>query len=140
MQILPLNLEFIKTNWNIFQVIEEKSGLSRTWTIENFTDSLPNKWELSKIILSDNLIIGYAILSEKSSVCAHLHRIVIAPDHQRNGIGSVFLSSIIDGLASMYNFLTLKVESEDTKSFYTKLGFLPLFSTEHSTYLLRVIK
>jgi ribosomal protein S18 acetylase RimI-like enzyme len=140
MKTLPLNKDFIKKNWGVMNDIEEKSGLNPIWKIENFIEEFPKKWQLSRVLLDDNSIIsGYAILSQKSPVCAHLHRIVIAPQKQGKGIGTSLLQLIIADLIPYYKFLTLKVEKEETKIFYSKMGFLPIFSCLNSSFMLRVI-
>lgn len=136
MQIIPLTYDVIDNKWTLIKSIEEKSGLTPLWNKINFQSNLPYKWDLSKLLVLGSTILGYAIISEKTSVCAHLHRIVILKEYQCKGYGSYFIDDIILNLQKKYKFCTLKVCNKRTQTFYEKKGFHPIFSSAGIDYMI----
>ncbi len=141
-QIINMSPVFIDHEWLQFERIEKTSGLDLIWDITNFQKDLLNKWKLSKIMIKDNQLIGYAVLSEKSTECVHLHRLVINPLHTNKGLGSSFLKNLITDLKVNYKFLSLKAnkKNEFIESFYRKIGFFRIYNKENSFFMGYVLK
>lgn len=71
---------------------------------------------------------AYAILSEKSPICLHLHRIIISNNSRKQGNGSLFIKKIKFFLKTKYKFITLKVNKGKKEEFYMKNNFFEIDS------------
>jgi GNAT superfamily N-acetyltransferase len=135
MQIAPLTPDIIESNWMLIESIEKKSGLTPLWDKTNFQSDLSYKWDLSKLLIEGDIIVGYAIISQKTPACAHLHRIIILEEYRCKGYGAYFMEQIILNLPFKYKFFTLKAGNKVAKAFYEKKGFHPIFSSAENDYM-----
>ncbi len=141
-QIISISPAFIYREWLQFEHLEKTSGLALIWDITNFQRDLLKKWKLSKIMIKDDQLMGYAILSEKTVNCVHLHRFVINPLHRNKGLGSTFLKNLIADLKISYKLLSLKIDknNEFTEAFYQKMDFFRIYDEEKSLFMGCVLK
>jgi ribosomal protein S18 acetylase RimI-like enzyme len=96
------------------------------WTAEHFLASRPRKFELSKLALESGKVVGYAIMSERATMQAHLHHLFVTASHRRAGLGERLLRTTMSEAAALgFNRYTLKVASENqqARSFYERHGF-----------------
>lgn len=95
------------------------------WAAENFKLPLPEKWELSLVLMSNGLPVGYAIASRKSERDVHLHHFMVHRDWRGNACGGMMLQELEKrAKASGAERLTLKVmtDSDGAKQFYARHG------------------
>lgn len=132
--LAPFTAASLETQMDRALAIEQQSGLDPLWNAEHFLRELPHKWELSHWVMLDEHIAGYAILSQKDSQTAHLHRFVMATPGQ--GHGSEAMRLLWIALSGRYARLTLKIMLDDTRAhhFYERLGFVHVES-DHANHL-----
>jgi len=95
------------------------------WTQEHYLMELPKKWKLSFVAIENNELAAFMIVSDKENA-HHLHRIVVAEESQKKGIGKNLLSKLKeDAISNSKKELTLKVLSSNAEAIklYEKLGF-----------------
>jgi GNAT superfamily N-acetyltransferase len=85
------------------------------------------KWELSFAAWHDDVPIGYAILSSKTTVRAHLHHLMIGQGWRGTGIGSRLLDrACVRAAEHGHSAFTLKVAMDSpARRFYERHGFAP---------------
>jgi ribosomal protein S18 acetylase RimI-like enzyme len=99
-----------------------------TWSAEHFLAERPRKWELSGAALEEGRLIGLAIVS-LDGAAAHLHRLVVAPEHQRRGIARALMRRAETAATHAGAVrLTLSVASDNLGAvrFYDDLEYIPL--------------
>lgn len=96
---------------------------SESWTENAFLSELPLKFEKSILLMKNDSVIGYAIVSKKAEGL-HLHKLAISKDFVLQRLGEQLLTALIKSVG--YKSLTLKVDVSNIGAviFYLKLGFL----------------
>jgi len=104
-------------------IIDRSCFDNESWTEDAFLSELPLKFEKSMLLMKNDSVIGYAIVSQKAEG-AHLHRLAISKDFVLQRLGEYLLETIIKSIGR--KSLTLKVNTFNTGAviFYLKLGFL----------------
>jgi len=103
----------------------DKNVASVSWSEDNFLQELPEKWDLSYLIISMDSVIAFLIASKKQK-SYHIHRLGVDPSFQGKGIGSMLLNTInIQALNKSIQSISLKVAKENDKAikFYKLNGF-----------------
>lgn len=100
---------------------------SHPWTRGNFNDSL-NAGHAAWVMLLDNKIIGYTLMMLVLDE-AHLLNISVAAAYQKQGLGRVLLSHMIDrakesGVLNM--FLEVRSSNVPAMALYEKMGFVEI--------------
>ena len=100
---------------------------SHPWTRGNFNDSL-NAGHAAWVMLLDNKIIGYTLMMLVLDE-AHLLNISVAAAYQKQGLGRVLLSHMIDrakesGVLNM--FLEVRSSNVPAIALYEKIGFVEI--------------
>lgn len=134
--IRPLSRDALEKSVDDFIAVA-KGVPGEYWGREHFLTELPEKWRLSLAAWIAGRPVGYAIISRKSELIAHLHHFMIAPEHRGKGLGETMLEkAIIQCADSGCSEMTLKVaaESKDAQRFYRRNGFET--SGEPGAYLL----
>ncbi len=101
--------------------------VGESWNSSNFLLDLPGKWEYSRLALNAETPIGFLIASVKSNDILHVHRLVIAQNYRRQGIGLCLLKNVSKLSHSKgLRFVTLKtaVDNFQAHKFYRKVGFM----------------
>jgi ribosomal-protein-alanine N-acetyltransferase len=122
---------FPLTKINISQYIDAMIEMSAQlkddyWTAEHYLTELPKKWKLSFVVIKNERLAGFMIVSDKGEA-HHLHRIVVSKSFQKKGIGKTLLSKLKeDAIRDCKKELTLKVHSTNTEAIklYEKIGFV----------------
>ena len=98
----------------------EKNTANNPWSETQFIDSMS-----STVVLKDqNLVVGFAVLALVADQ-AELHNIAIHPDRQGQGLGTLFLSAVLDSLPLIIKMLYLEVRVTNFRAIrlYSQLGF-----------------
>ena len=95
-------------------ILMDKTNISNNYNIEkwnklNFEYNLPEKDNLSFIILLEHIIIGYIICSKKETNLYHIHRFCIDKLYQKNGYGKILLNHLILVLKEQNNLFKLSL-------------------------------
>ena len=119
-KIIQADLEIINKNISLLIEIDNFYFNRNSWNKVNFLYPLNKKFELSKLILIENNIVGYGIASMKGNVI-HIHRFVIKDDFKKLKIGTKMM---LDFMKANRN-ISLKVEISNTIAikFYKKMNF-----------------
>jgi ribosomal protein S18 acetylase RimI-like enzyme len=106
------------------------------WLAENFLIELPQKWSLSATAWLDNIPVGYAIVSAKTSQRAHLHHLMLALEQRGSGIGQSLLDDVEDrARKNRYSQFSVRVDANNDKAlrFYHRNHFVEI--TTHNQYI-----
>jgi ribosomal protein S18 acetylase RimI-like enzyme len=99
--------------------------IGERWTADHWMRDLPGKWELSRIALADETIVAYLVASRKNEA-VHYHRLAVAPEMHRMGLGSALMREIA-GAAARAGIpeLSTKVHKTNARAeqFVRSLGF-----------------
>ncbi len=101
--------------------------LGEPWGQAQWLLDLPNKWELSWVLLREARPIGFLIASRKESGL-HIHRFAIAVNERSKGLGGALIAGAVRrALEHGCVNITLKVHNANARAiaFYTRLGFTP---------------
>jgi len=112
-----------------------------SWNKENFLKKMPDKDKLSKIILLNDLPIGYLICSRRKKR-VHIHRLGIRSVLQKKGLGRRLMMNLFKD-AKKYGVKCITVETSErlnAEKFYISFGFKRLvdesqiidYLTEHN--------
>jgi ribosomal protein S18 acetylase RimI-like enzyme len=136
-----MTYNFFKFSFPTFEKIEQNSELKPFWSYKDFVLDLPKKWDLSLAFLTKGVVAGFAITSQKTPFCAHLHRIMISPDWRQHGFARSLLLALKKLCKNQYHFLTLFVDSSNKMlhGFYQKEGFLPVRIEEQKTFMVCIL-
>jgi ribosomal protein S18 acetylase RimI-like enzyme len=116
MRIVPITREFLRNNLNIPH---------EYWGEDHFLMELPGKWDYSIAAIDHGKIIGYLIASDKTEKI-HIHKFMVGPQFQSQGIGKALLKEIINiSLNNNKLSITLKVYTDNQRAikFYLEKGF-----------------
>lgn len=115
--------ELITQYLNQLIEIDRKCFTHLSWDSDAFLCDLSDKFELSKLIFEDSILIGYTILSRKE-MTIHIHKFVIKSEFSSKGYGKFVMQSIQDKLNNQK--LSLKVDKSNIKAiiFYLKKKFI----------------
>ena len=95
------------------------------WTLQHYELDLPEKWNLSHVILDSNTVKGFVIASVKGNAI-HINRLVVAENAHGKGLGKRLIRLLIDKCAGYsLNQITLKVNIDnfDSINWYFNQGF-----------------
>jgi ribosomal protein S18 acetylase RimI-like enzyme len=122
-------------------VIELEHSLPIIWGVSEFTCYLEEKWALSSVVLAENLVVGYAMISKKTPFCAHIHRFMVRKQLQSRGVGKEFMAFLKSAMSEKYDFLTLNVGLENirAKKFYIQNGFKDITANEAGSLMLSIL-
>ena len=119
-KIIKASPDLIRKNISLLVEIDNLYFNKNAWNKDNFLYPLNKKFELSKLILFENNIVGYGIASMKENVI-HIHRYVIKEDFKKLKMGTKMM---LEFLKENKN-ISLKVEISNTVAinFYNKMNF-----------------
>lgn len=119
--------EFLRIDKNLSETLKK-------WDLNNFFSDLPEKWQLSFCVNSNEKIVGYMICSKKE-LSTHIHRLAVSKEFQGRDIGSSLIKALEDHIGSNKK-ITLKVKKFNSAAikFYEKNGFIR-HGEEHCNYL-----
>jgi GNAT superfamily N-acetyltransferase len=103
----------------------DATTIGERWGRRQWLLDLPQKWELSWLLLAGHSPLGFLIASRKESVM-HIHRLATAPTDRNRGFGTRLLGvAARHGRAKGCLLITLKVAegNEGAIRFYQRLGF-----------------
>lgn len=120
-------------------LLEQESDLPITWHKYNFLMPLDLKFDLSKLLFFEDLLIGYVIISQKTEKACHIHRIVIGKSFRNRGIGKSVLESIEKDIFPKFNYLTLLVNFSNAAAirFYIRNYFAPIYKIEEEILMVK---
>ena len=129
----PPNLSFEPLSSATPEVCETLCALHETsfseaerWTHRDFLASVENPQHWGVIGKLDGDIVGYAVLLNIDEDCAEILTILVAPKHQRSGIGRAVLEGISETLAESGRkklFLEVAEDNQPAISTYDSCGF-----------------
>lgn len=96
------------------------------WGRQHFLKPLTDKWKLSLAAWAEKRPVGYAILSRKSSIQAHLHHFMVAKDQRGQRLGERLLAMTIERCIEQgFTEITLKIAPSNFAAwrFYKLHGF-----------------
>ena len=95
------------------------------WTLDNYEMDLPEKWNLSYMVVEESTLIGFVFASVKNKAI-HINRLVVDGTNQGRGLGKKLLDLITSKcLEHSLNQITLKVQVENISAinWYFRNGF-----------------
>lgn len=108
------------------RLLEIDAGtLGEDWSPVHFEMDLPNKWKISRAVLSEGKIVGFLIASQKDERF-HIHRLAVQYDFRSRGVGQRLVKDLIDqARVDGVGFITLKVQENNASAirFYAHLNF-----------------
>ena len=119
-----LTKELLISRLNEIIEISKEAIPGENWSEENYLYDLPRKWELSRVVIVDDKIVGYTIISEKES-SLHLHKIVVKKNSRGKGIGRMLLQNL-EEIGEKSVTLKVGIENVDAKKFYASLNYLKI--------------
>ncbi|MDR2416829.1 MAG: GNAT family N-acetyltransferase [Holosporales bacterium] len=136
--IVKMAHNFLTKAFPFVEKVEETIEAEPLWLRENFFIDLPEKWNLSLSFLVEGIVAGFAIVSQKTPFCAHLHRLCVLPYYRNQGIAGDLISSLKNLCKNSYKFLTLSAydNKENLLKFYQKRGFFPMREEEKQTLMI----
>ena len=119
-----LTKELLISRLNEIIKISKEAIPRENWSEENYLYELPRKWELSRVVIVDDKIVGYTIISEKES-SLHLHKIVVKKNSRGKGIGRMLLQNL-EEIGEKSVTLKVGIENIDAKKFYASLNYIKI--------------
>ena len=110
---------------NLVQLLALSADVS-PWKEGHFRAELPEKWRLSFYAV-DEVLMGYAVLSQRGANWVHLHQFMVGPAVRGQGVGAKMLDEVKARCAADQAKLTLKVSAADeaAQRFYHREGLTP---------------
>lgn len=98
------------------------------WSEEQFMRDIPYKWDLSFVATVKSSVTGYLIASQGplDQQTSRVNKLVIHPDHQRQGVGTLLMKSYIQAslALNMSRFeLTAMSNYPAAEKLYKSLGY-----------------
>ncbi|MBZ5647584.1 MAG: GNAT family N-acetyltransferase [Acidobacteriia bacterium] len=96
-----------------------------SWGESQFLLELPEKWELSRVVLDENAVCGFLIASRKGDLM-HIHRFAVAEAQRSSGLGRRLLDELAGGGNERHAAgITLSVAAGNDRavSFYERAAF-----------------
>lgn len=125
LDIRPLSEDEVTAHIEAF--IEVARGVDgEYWERQHFLKPLTDKWKLSLTAWVEKRPVGYAILSRKSPIQAHLHHFMVANDQRGQGLGERLLAMTIERcIEHGFTEITLKIAPSNRAAsrFYKLHGF-----------------
>lgn len=124
-EINPLTKGIMDQHVKEFLLIDD-SIQGEKWSRENFLFDLPEKWNLSLQVLSNQTLAGFLIASNKDNAF-HIHRLAIGSDFQNQGLGRQLVERLQHiARTRKVKLITLKVLNTNTDAirFYERIGFV----------------
>lgn len=116
-----LTKELLISKLNEIIKISKEAIPGESWSEKNYLYELPRKWELSRIIIKNDKILGYTIVSEKEA-SIHLHKVVVEKALRGKGVGKQLLENL-ESLSRKPTTLKVGVDNIKAKRFYSSLGY-----------------
>ena len=126
-----LELDVFKTSGHIYD--------TENWNVENFSRSMPSKFDLSFVYEKDIDIIGFTVGYRYQHNWAHISRVAVSPMHQRKGIARSLLERQLHEMTLLeIERATLDVISINVGAikFYSALGFRQLSGKELESFVI----
>ena len=92
---------------------------------KNFYFEADLKWQLSSVVLENNLVYGFLLASRKEGL-AHVHRMAVSEDFRGKGYGRILMEGLVQKvIQSKLQGISLKVDPSNEAAilFYKKNGF-----------------
>lgn len=108
------------------------------WDISNFERDLPNKWEYSLVILVEDKLVGFIIVSSTDATSLHINRFAIDSQFQKIGIGKMLINDLLSmAKKGNINMITLiaNINNCNAIKFYKNRGYKVLTKNELQTFL-----
>ncbi len=129
-------------NKHMYSLLEIEKHMSfDSWNENNFRMDLCLKEMLSFILFVGQEVVGFAVMSQKTRDCIHLHRFCLAKEWQGKGIGKIMMKEGISKTRKIQaSYLSLKVSVSNTQAinFYNNYGFKDLFV--QNGYLFKILQ
>lgn len=96
-------------------------------------ETLKNAYKHSLFILAaydEEILIGIIRVVGDGHSIIYIQDIIIQPNYQRKGIGSILLKEILEKYATVYQKILLTTNEEKTVQFYKSLGFKASFESD----------
>ena len=103
----------------------DKNTIGEIWNEKNFHFETDLKWQLSSVVLEDNLVCGFLMASRKEEF-AHVHRMGVRKDLRGRGYGRILMEGLVQKvIQSKLQGISLKVDPSNEAAilFYKKNGF-----------------
>lgn len=96
------------------------STAKNPWSETHFADSISNAW----VLKNNDLVVGFAVIAMAADE-AELHNMAIHPQWQGQGLGSIFLHTLIESLPCTIKMMYLEVRVTNFTAIrlYSGLGF-----------------
>jgi ribosomal protein S18 acetylase RimI-like enzyme len=105
------------------------------WDEPSFRRELPGKWRQSRVAVRAGAVVGLWIASRPAEGEVHTHRVAVAAEHARAGLGRRMFESVAVGAARMT--LEVAASNHGALAFYDRLGFVRLDGAAVEAYLAR---
>ena len=103
----------------------DKNTIGEHWGEKNFYFQADLKWQLSSVVIENNLVHGFLIASKKEH-WAHIHRMAVHKDLRGKGYGRILIEALVQKvIRSNLQGISLKVDPSNEAAifFYKKNGF-----------------
>ena len=78
-------------------------------------------------------LIGYIDCISNGVTDAYIQDLMVHPDHQRRGIGTMLMDRMIAKLKEKHIYMISVIYDESLKPFYERFGFYPMLSGQMET-------
>ena len=122
-RLVSVDKPFIQKHLSDFLALDALCFGEDAWNAEAFLSDLPEKFETSLSVWSDEQLCGFAMVSRKPE-WLHIHRYAVHPDRQGQGLGKVMLQEL--QRAHPHDIIGLKVAMKNLEAiyFYLSKGFV----------------
>ena len=124
-KIIPLTPNLLRTH--IYTVLKlDNEIIAENWNEENFIMELPQKWNVSQIVLKSDIVIGFMIANSQTD-SIHINRIVVDREFRGLGIGKELLNIAKNyAIKTQKKRVTIKVSPQNHGAidYYIKYGFV----------------
>ena len=120
----PLTRDAVTRHLEALQRIDA-AVIGVPWHAEQWQLDLPAKWELSRMAVANGIPLGFLVASARDGA-VHCHRIAVAVDAYRQGLGTVLLRTVAAlAVARGEEAFTVKVHRTNARSlaFLQHAGF-----------------
>jgi ribosomal protein S18 acetylase RimI-like enzyme len=121
----------------VLEIDKKTLGFVGIWDSKSYLTDYQCKWELSNLALQKNLVIGLIVASQYNETKVHIHRFIIDPKYQNQGVGfQLFTDFEKRCKESNKEIITVEFDGKlKVEGFYLKLGFQRMSKDEIIIYL-----